>query len=86
MGRALVEGGFTDAGVFETVALQSWAASPRVVAMAYCQGTPLRNELEGRDGAILGVATDRAAAALQARFGAGPVSGKIQATLVAATR
>ena len=32
----------------ETRAEQSRAPSPRYVAVAYCQGTPLRNEIEAR--------------------------------------
>ena len=84
--NALVEGGFTGATVFDTVTAQSRADSPRTVAIAYCQGTPLRNEIEARDGSILSEATDIAAAALGQRFGVGPITGKIQALVVAAAR
>jgi len=83
---ALVDGGFTGSIAFETVAVQSRAESPRTVAIAYCQGTPLRNELEGRDASSLSRATDTAAAAIQERFGAGPVTGKIQAHVISARR
>ena len=83
---ALVDGGFTSSIVFDTVAAQSRAESPRTVAIAYCQGTPLRNELEGRDASILGEATDIAAAAIKERFGAGHVTGKIQAHVISATK
>ena len=83
---ALVDGGFTGSGVFDTVTVQSRADSPRTVAIAYCQGTPLRNEIEARNASILGEATDIAAAALGQRFGAGQVTGKIQALGIAATR
>jgi hypothetical protein len=69
---------------FDTVAFQSLAESPRVVAIAYCQGTPLRNELEARDASKLDTATDLAAAAIEKRFGAGHVSGKIQAHIISA--
>jgi len=81
---ALVQGGFTGAKVFDTVTVQSRADSPRTVAAAYCQGTPLRNEIEARNATILGEATDVAAAALSHRFGKGEVTGKIQAIVVAA--
>lgn len=84
--RALGDGGFTGAHVFDTVAFQSQAESARVVAIAYCQGTPLRNELEERNASILDEATDLAACALEARFGGGHVSGKIQAHIVSATK
>ncbi len=83
---ALAQGGLTGDHAFDTVTAQSPAESPRVVAIAYCQGTPLRNEIEARDASILGQATDVATAAIGRRFGAGPVTGKIQAIVVAATR
>src|SRR6195952_2075975 len=35
--------------VIETRAEQSRASSPRILAVAYCQGTLLRNEIEARD-------------------------------------
>lgn len=83
---ALSLGGFTGTNVFETVTSQSPAESARLVAIAYCQGTPLRNEIEARDASILGEATDLATAAIGQRFGVGPVTGKIQAIVIAATR
>lgn len=69
----------------ETVALRSTAPSPREVAIAYCQGTPLRSEIEARDAGRLAEATDAAAAAIAARFGDGPVDGKIQAHVFTAS-
>jgi hypothetical protein len=50
--------------------------------VAYCQGTPLRNEIEARDATRLGAATEVAAAAIARRFGQGRVDGKIQAHVV----
>jgi SAM-dependent methyltransferase len=79
----LVEGGFAAAPSIDTVAQRSRAASPLIPAMAYCQGTPLRNEIEARSGATLAQATASAAAAIEARFGSGTVDGKIQARIVA---
>lgn len=69
-----------------TVAGRSAAASPRIPAIAYCQGTPLRNEIEARDASRLGEATDLAAAAIAERFGPGPVDSKIQAHVVTVER
>ena len=86
LARALAGGGFTGANVFDTVAEQSPADSARTVAVAYCEGTPLRNEIEARDAARLGEATDTATAALVRRFGAGPISAKIQARVITAPR
>ena len=78
----LAKGGFTRSPVFDTVAARSRAASPRDPAIAYCQGTPLRNEIEARDASRLGEATDIAAAAVAKRFGQDAVDGKIQAHIV----
>jgi hypothetical protein len=54
------------------------------VAFAYCQGTPLRNEIEARDASKLQAATDAVAEAIRTRHGAGPVEGKIQALVITA--
>jgi SAM-dependent methyltransferase len=78
----LAAGGFTAKPEFTTVTKRSEARSPRVVAMAYCQGTPLRNEIEERDASLLGDATVIAATAIARRFGPGSISGKIQAHIV----
>ncbi|MEO6971454.1 MAG: class I SAM-dependent methyltransferase [Chthoniobacterales bacterium] len=80
--RDLAAAGFTATPQIETVAARSEARSSRIPAMAYCQGTPLRSEIEERDPSLLGDATVVAAKALTARFGAGQISGKIQAHLV----
>jgi hypothetical protein len=53
-----------------------------VPAIAYCQGTPLRNEIEARDANRLEQATDAAAEAIASRFGSQVVQGKIQAHVV----
>lgn len=80
--RDLASGGFTDAAQIATVAARSRAGSPRVPAVAYCQGTPLRNEIEARDASRLGEATDVAAEAIAQRFGPEAVDAKIQAHIV----
>jgi hypothetical protein len=82
IGRDLVSGGFTAPPLITTVATGSRAASFRDPAVAYCQGTPLRNEIEACDTAGLAEATDVAAEAIAQRFGRGPVDGKIQAHIV----
>ena len=82
----LVQGGFTAPPAWTTLAERSRAASPDIPAIAYCQGTPLRNEIEdrapGRMGEIVGLAAD----ALARRFCGGIIDGKIQAHIVAADR
>ncbi len=80
--RDLKSGGFGTSPRFETVAARSRAASPRDPAIAYCQGTPLRSEIEARDASRLDDATDVAASAIARRFGSGAVDGKIQAHVV----
>jgi SAM-dependent methyltransferase len=78
----LKNGGFGAAPGTSTVTARSRAESARIPAMAYCLGTPLRSEIEARDNSKLEAATDGAAAAIAARFGAGAVDGKIQALVV----
>jgi len=53
-----------------------------VPAIAYCQGTPLRNEIETRDARRLDEATRAATEAIAHRFGSQAVEGKIQAHVV----
>ena len=80
--RDLSKAGFTAAPEIETVAARSRAASPEIPAIAYCQGTPLRNEIEARDPTRLAEATRAGAEAIAAKFGTGAVDGKIQAHVV----
>ena len=89
--RAVIEqdlkrGGFVASPEIVTIAARSRASSPRIPAIAFCQGTPLRSEIEARDKSRLGEATDTAAAAVATRFGPGPVDGKIQAHVVTIER
>jgi ubiquinone/menaquinone biosynthesis C-methylase UbiE len=81
--RDVKSAGFAEPEV-ETLAARSRARSARDVAIAYCQGTPLRSEIEARGS--LEEATNAAAHALERRFGAGAVDGKIQAHVVTAGR
>jgi SAM-dependent methyltransferase len=85
---ALICGDVEEAGFFrvsiETKAEQSRAPSPRFAAIAYCQGTPVRDEIEVRAG-NLETATDRAEAALADRHGRGAIAAKIQAHVTEAT-
>lgn len=77
--------GFTQIEI-ETIARRSPASSHRDPAIGYCQGTPLRNEIEARAKDRLGEATEAAAGALAERFGSGPFDGKIQAHVIKATK
>lgn len=77
------EAGFSAVEIV-TIAETSRAPSPRHPAVAYAQGTPLRNEIEARDPQRLGEVTDHATRMIAARFGDGPVAGKIQGHVVVA--
>ena len=80
--RDLREGGFKTPLEIDTVSARSRATSPRIPAIAYCQGTPLKNEIEARGASRVEEATDTAAEAIAFRFGRGAVDGKIQAHVV----
>jgi hypothetical protein len=54
--------------------------------MAYCQGSPLRLEIEERGTPGLEAATAKAAEAVAKRFGEGPIEGKIRAYIVTARK
>jgi SAM-dependent methyltransferase len=81
----LTAAGFSRISV-DTVDGVSKASSPHEPAIAYCQGTPLRNEIEARDPSGLEDATNEAAAALARRFGSGAVEGRIRAHVIIAIR
>jgi len=85
---ALIRSDLTKAGfsnvTIETKAEESRAPSPRSPAIAYCQGTPLRNEIEARGADKLEAATDHAAAAIARRHGSGEIAAKIQAHVILA--
>jgi len=80
--RDLAQGGFTAKPEIVTVAAVSRAESARVPAVAFCQGTPLRNEIEARGTPRLEAATDVAAKVIARRFGGGAVEGRIRAHIV----
>lgn len=81
----LMAAGFTGTSI-DAVEHRSKASSPREAAIAFCQGTPLRNEIEARDASRLEAATRRASEALARRFGAAAIDGPIKALVIAATR
>jgi ubiquinone/menaquinone biosynthesis C-methylase UbiE len=81
----LRQAGFTILEI-ATLEQRSIAPSARDPAIAYCQGTPLRNEIENRAPDALQTVTERAAEAIAATYGQGPVSAKIQAHVIVARR
>ena len=69
----------------ETITRRSVAATCRDAAIGFCQGTPLRSEIEARGGDRLAEATEAAAKRISAAFGNGPVDGKMQAHVITAS-
>ena len=84
--RDLAAAGFTTRAEISTLAGRSVAESARIPAMAYCEGTPLRGEIEARGRSRLGEATEVAADAIARRFGAGRVDGRIQARVISVAK
>ena len=81
--RELEQAGFSRVDI-ETKAELSRAPSPRIVALAYCQGTLLRNEIEARDAGKLQAATDYAESVIADKHGRGEIAAKIQAHVILA--
>lgn len=81
----LREAGFSTEG-YDSIDEISRAPSPRHPAIAYCQGTPLRNEIEERDADLLDRVTDCAADAIADRFGTGNVEARIRGHVITALR
>ncbi len=73
----LAAGGYAAPPGVVTIAERSRAKLPSDPAVGYCQGTPLKADIESRG--ALEHATDAAAAEIEKRFGSGPVDARIQA-------
>ena len=84
IGAHLRDGGYTAPPRIEALVVTSRAPSAHDAAFAYCQGTPLRVELEQLGPGALERATDAAEAALRRRYGDGPLEGQIRALIVEA--
>jgi SAM-dependent methyltransferase len=80
--RDLAQGGFAATPEIVSIAAVSRAESARIPGVAFCQGTPLRNEIEARDASRLEAATDVATQAILQRFGHGAVEGRMRAHVV----
>lgn len=78
-------GGFGGAVDYVAVDARAQAESPDIPATAYCQGTPLRGEIEQRDPEGLVAATRVATAAVQARFGTENLDSLVRGFVVEAT-
>ncbi|MFK4761422.1 class I SAM-dependent methyltransferase [Microbacterium sp. ZW T5_45] len=80
----LRDAGFTRITI-DTITAQSIAPSALIAATAYCQGTPVRAEIEARDSGAVQQATERAAERIAERFGEGEIRGRIQALVITAS-
>ena len=79
-------GGFESAVAFEALEARSRAVSCDIPALAYCQGTPLRAEIEARDPSRVVEATEVAAAAIRQHFGPTEIDAKIRGYVITATK
>jgi ubiquinone/menaquinone biosynthesis C-methylase UbiE len=80
----LIEAGFRKVSI-DAVEKISRASNALDVAVAFCQGTPLRNEIEAIGGSGLEAATQAAAEELVRRYGDGPIEGRIKALVIQAS-
>ncbi|CAH1649665.1 Methyltransferase domain-containing protein [Hyphomicrobiales bacterium] len=92
--------GYHDAGMIELDLMAGGFAKPRTervekraransaidVATGFCQGTPIRGEIEARGEPGLMAVTEAVAKALERRFGTGPIEGGLAAYVVSAER
>jgi SAM-dependent methyltransferase len=85
IGDALYLAGFRNVAI-ETVELVSRLPAARDLAIGFCQGSPLRNEIEERRPGGLDAVTEAVAGAIAARLGEGPISGKMRAYVITASR
>ncbi|MFC7541660.1 hypothetical protein ACFQU2_22365 [Siccirubricoccus deserti] len=81
----LAAAGFPDCRI-EAVALRGPVASAEALATGFCQGTPMRTELEALDPDGLPRATEAAAAAIAAQYGSGAFEAELSAFVVEAGR
>ncbi|WP_337267477.1 class I SAM-dependent methyltransferase [Oryzifoliimicrobium ureilyticus] len=82
---SVTQAGFNETSV-ETLHRTSHAKSALEAAIGYCQGNPMHEEIEARAPGKLQTITEKVAAALEARFGTGEITGEICAHLVTAIK
>jgi ubiquinone/menaquinone biosynthesis C-methylase UbiE len=87
---AAIAGALHDVGfrsvTADLVRLECRAASAYDIAVGFCQGTPLRAEIEAREPGGLDAVTTAVAASVAARFGRREISSRMQAIVVTAAR
>jgi hypothetical protein len=77
----LAAGGFADCRI-EAVVRRGRAASPMGPAIGFCQGSPMRAEIEALDPTGLQAATEAAAEAIAERFGSGAFDTTLSALVI----
>lgn len=82
--RDVLEAGFSGVTI-ETQSYRNQAVPARIAAISYCQGTPLRGEIEARRADALEAAIAHATKVMIARHGEGDIAAKIQAHVIEAT-
>ena len=80
--RELASAGFSGSPSIDSLEARSRAASCTHPAIGFCQGTPLRNEIEARDAGRLEEVTSIAATAVGDRFGTTDIDGLIRAHVI----
>ncbi len=78
----LAQAGFEHEADIVTLPLRACAESPSGPALGYCQGTPLRGEIEARAPGRLAELTAHVAQAIGDRFGVGAIDTLMQAHVV----
>ena len=82
----LAIGGFEMSPDIEVVDARSHAKTCAAPAIGFCQGTPLRAEIEARDPSRLDAATEAATAAVAERFGETDIDAGMRALIVTAAK
>jgi SAM-dependent methyltransferase len=85
LATGLAAAGFRHIAI-DTVRLDAGRLDAGKLARGFCQGTPLRNEIEGREKGALDRVTAWTEGWLRRRFGSGPIESTIQAHVLTATR
>jgi SAM-dependent methyltransferase len=85
VGDALDMAGFGNVAI-EPVELESRVLAAGDIAIGFCQGSPLRNEIEQRRPGGLAAVTEAVARAIAARLGEGPICGQMRAYVITASR
>jgi SAM-dependent methyltransferase len=82
----LAKAGYSGKPVFHTIEARAKAPEAHAAAVGFCQGTPLRAEIEARSPAGLGTTTVAVAEAVARKLGTGKLDTKMLAVVVEAVK